>query len=373
MVICAVVLGVGLRFLKAQAPAAGISAPPSVPIEAAAAARTDVPIYLEGLGTVQALNTVSVTTRVDGQLQRVNFTEGQDIKAGDVLAKIDPRPYQATLDHAAATKAKDAVLLANARRDLQRYIMLAPQNYTSRQTLDTQRALVAQLEAQVSIDQASIDSAMTNLDYTTIRSPIDGRTGIRLVDAGNNLTAAANTTIVVVTQIRPISVVFTLPEEHISAVSRSLAGGKLTAIAFSRDNKTELDRGETAVLDNEINQANGTIRLKATFPNANEALWPGDFVNIKLLVRTETNVITVPAAAVQRGPEGPYTYLVKPDNTVEIRPISLKQFENGTAVVANGLEAGDTVVTGGQYRLQAGAHVQSAPPDGASAGRQPEP
>jgi multidrug efflux system membrane fusion protein len=355
-------VGTALWVRHVEAPAAQVPPPAGVPVEAAIAARNPVPIYLEGLGTVQAFNTVTVTTRVDGQLQSLNFTEGQDVKAGDVLAQIDPRPYQATLDQAVATKAKDDAQLANAKRDLQRYIMLAPHNFTSTQTLDTQRALVAQLEAQVQIDQAQIDSAKTNLDYSTIRSPINGRTGIRGVDAGNNLLASANTGIVVITQLQPISVVFTLPEESLPEVSAGMAQGLRTAVALSRDNKTELDRGTLAVLDNEINQANGTIRLKATFPNSNKTLWPGDFANVKLLVRTETNAISVPASALQRGPNGLYVFVIKPDKTAEIRPIALEQFYDGKALIKSGLHEGEKVVTGGQYRLQPGARVEFSTP-----------
>lgn len=334
--------------------------PPAIPVETARATRTNVPIYLDGLGTVQAFNTVTVTTRVDGALQTVNFVEGQEVKAGDVLAQIDPRPYQAALEQAVATKAKDSAQLANAQLDLQRYITLAPQNYTSKQTLDTQRALVAQLDAQVKMDQAAIDAAQTNLDYTTIRSPIDGRTGIRLVDAGNNLLASANTAIVVVTQLHPISVIFTLPEEDFSAVSHALAGSQpLTAIALSRDQKTELDRGKVAVLDNQINQTSGTLRFKATFPNPKATLWPGDFVNIRLLIRTEQNALTIPSTAVQRGPDGLFAYVVGPESTVSTRPIKIAQFGDGRAIITDGLKTGDQVVSTGQYRLQPGARIAS--------------
>jgi multidrug efflux system membrane fusion protein len=340
-----------------QAPA---TTPPPIPVETAAASRADVPIYLMGLGTVQAFNTITVTTRVDGQLQTISFVEGQDVKAGDVLAQIDPHPYQAALDQAVATKAKDEAQLANAKLDLQRYAVLAPQNYTSKQIFDTQRALVAQLDAQVRMDQAAIDLATTNLDYTTIKSPIDGRTGIRQVDAGNNLLTTANTPIVVVTQMKPISVIFTLPEEDLPAVRKAAAAGPVSVIAFSRDQKTELDRGTVAVLDNEILQTTGTIRIKATFPNATESLWPGDFVNAQLLSGTQRNILTIPSPAVQRGPNGLYAYLVKPDSTVEMRPLTLDQFAGGQAIIESGLQAGERVVTAGQYRLQPGARVQNS-------------
>jgi multidrug efflux system membrane fusion protein len=340
-----------------QAP---VPTPPPIPVETAAASRADVPIYLMGLGTVQAFNTITVTTRVDGQLQTISFVEGQDVKAGDILAQIDPRPYQAALDQAVATKAKDEAQLANAKLDLQRYAVLAPQNYTSKQIFDTQRALVAQLDAQVRMDQAAIDLATTNLDYTTIKSPIDGRTGIRQVDAGNNLLTTANTPIVVVTQMKPISVIFTLPEEDLPAVRKAAAAGPVTVVAFSRDQKTELDRGTVAVLDNEILQSTGTIRIKAAFPNATESLWPGDFVNAQLLSEIQRNVLTIPSPAVQRGPNGLYAYVVKPDSTVEIRELKFDQFAGGQAIIDSGLQPGERVVTAGQYRLQPGSPVQSS-------------
>jgi multidrug efflux system membrane fusion protein len=337
------------------------AAPPPVPVETAAARRADVPIYLDGLGTVQAFNTVTVTTRVDGQIQSINFVEGQEMKSGEVLAQIDPRPYQAAYDQTVATKAKDEAQLANAKLDLQRYATLAPQAYTSKQTYDTQRALVAQLEAQVQIDQAAIDTAKTNLDYTTIRSPIDGKAGIRLVDAGNNVLASANTGIVVLTQMKPISVIFTLPEEDLAAVQRAVAAGPLTVVALSRDQKTEIDRGTVAVIDNEINQTSGTVRLKATFPNEKEALWPGEFVIAHVLIQTKHDVLTIPSPAVQRGPDGLYAYVVKADDTVEMRALKLDQFSEGSAIITGGLQPGERVVTAGQYRLQPGARIQAQP------------
>jgi multidrug efflux system membrane fusion protein len=341
-----------------DAPAAVLQPVQAIPVQAAIVRRADVALYLEGLGTVQAFNTVTVTTRVDGQLQSVNFVEGEEVRQGDTLAQIDPRPYRAAYDQAVATKAKDAAMLANAQLDLQRYRSLASQNAIATQMLDAQRATVAQMKAQVAVDQAAIDSAKANLDYTTIRSPIDGRAGIRQVDMGNNLVTTANTAVVVVTQMHPVSVIFSLPEENLPDVENGMAAGSLRAIAVARDNKTELDRGDTVVLDNEVNQTTGTLKLKATFPNARERLWPGDFVNVKLLVRTEKNVLTVPAPAVQRGPNGQFVYVVRPDSTVAVRRIALVRFANNAAVIESGVRPGETVVTAGQYRLQAGARVQ---------------
>jgi multidrug efflux system membrane fusion protein len=360
-------LGAGYWLMRAPAPTPMAAMPPEIPVQTAFAAQSDVPIYFDGLGTVQAFNTVTVTTRVDGQLQRVNFVEGQDVKAGDVLAQIDPRTYQATYDQAVSTKAKDEAQLANAKLDLQRYESLAPQNYTSKQTLDTQKALVSQLDAQVKMDQAAIEFAGTNLDYATIKSPIGGRTGIRLVDAGNNVLAASNTSLVVVTQMQPISVIFTLPADDLPAFTIAAAAGRLTVLALSRDLKSELDRGAVAVLDNQIVQTTGTIRLKATFPNAKGTLWPGQFVNARLLIETKHNVVTIPSTAVQRGPNGLYAYVVKPNSTVEMRPLTLDQLDGGEAIIKDGLKPGEQVVRAGQYRLQAGVRVHASNSDVASA------
>jgi multidrug efflux system membrane fusion protein len=357
IIVVMVLLGASVWARHAEAPAAVAHSTPAIPVEVAAAKRADVPLYLQGLGTVQAFNTVTVTTRVDGQIQNIDFADGQEVKAGDVLAQIDPRIYQATYDQAVATEAKDQAQLANAKLDLQRYTALTKLDDISQQIYATQRALVAQLEAQIKMDQAAVESTKTNLDYTTIRSPIDGRAGIRQIDLGNNLLTTANTNVVVVTQMQPISVVFSLPEENLSDVTKATAAHTLVAIALSRDSKTELDRGSIVVLDNEVNQASGTLKLKATFPNAHERLWPGDFVNINLLVRTEKNVLTVPSSALQRGPNGQYAYVVKPDGIVAVRPLSFERFASGSAVIRNGLQAGEIVVTAGQYRLQPGAHV----------------
>jgi multidrug efflux system membrane fusion protein len=367
----ATVLGLGAGYRLLHAPAAPVpeSKSPAIPVQTALAQRTDVPIYFDGLGTVQAFNTVTVTTRVDGQLQAVNFVEGQNVKTGDVLAQIDPRPYRAALDQAVATKAKDGAQLANAKLDLQRYTALASQNAIALQVLAAQTALVAQLEAQVKMDQAAIDLATTNLDYTAIKSPIDGLTGIRLVDAGNNMLAAANTSLVVLTQMHPISVVFTLPEENLPAIAKHSAAGALTVIALSRDLKTELDRGTVAVVDNQILQTTGTIRLKATFPNLKNTLWPGQFVNARLLIETQRHVVTIPSPAVQRGPNGLYAYVVKSDSTVEMRALKLEQFSTGQAIIESGLRPGERVVTAGQYRLKTGDRIQTSNRDVASAAR----
>lgn len=330
----------------------------AITVETALATRSDVPVYLEGLGTVQAFYTVTVTARVDGELQKVAFVEGQTLKKGDLIAQIDPRPYQAALDQAIATHAKDVAQLASAKADLDRYELLAPQNLASKQTLDSQHALVAQLQAQIKGDQANIDNARTQLSYTTITSPIQGKTGIRRVDPGNNVHATDTSGIVVVTQVQPISCIFTLPEEALPTVNAALERGTVSVTAMSRDGKTELDSGSIALVDNQIDQSTGTIRVKATFPNPHNALWPGEFVNARVLLRTERNALTVPSNAIQRGPNGMFTYVVKADSTVEARPLKIGNETNELTVVTDGLKDGEQVVLSNQYRLRPGATVR---------------
>ena len=343
-----------------RADAAARTAPTAIAVDTAAVTHADVPIYLSGLGTVQAFYTVTVTARVDGELQRIAFTEGQTVRKGDLLAQIDPRPNQAAYEQAVATKAKDAAQLGNAKRDLERYTILQPQDLASKQTVDTQRAMVDQLNAQVQVDQALIDNARTQLDYTRITSPINGRTGIRLVDPGNIVHAAATTGIVVVTQVQPISVIFTLPEEDLPAINAALSAGPVNVTTVSRDGSTELDQGTLTLVDNEIDQTTGTAKLKATFSNAHNTLWPGQYVDARVLVRTERNVLTLPTAAVQLGPNGPFTYVVKQDSTVEVRQLKLGDESGGLTVVRSGLALNERVVTSNQYRLQAGVHVRTA-------------
>jgi multidrug efflux system membrane fusion protein len=340
------------------ADAASRNTPPTIAVDTAAASHSDVPIYLQGLGTVQAFYTVTVTARVDGEIQKIGFTEGQTVHKGDLLAQIDPRPNQAAYEQAVATKAKDAAMLGNAKRDLDRYYLLQPQDLASKQTVDTQRATVDQLTAQVQVDQAAIDNARTQLDYTRITSPIEGRTGIRLIDPGNIVRAAGTAGIVVVTQVQPISVVFTLPEENISMVGAALALGPVEVTTLSRDGDAVLDQGTLTLIDNQIDQTTGTARLKATFSNTRNTLWPGQFVNARVLVRTERNVITVPSSAVQLGPNGPFTYVIKGDSTVEVRPLELGAESAGLTIIKKGITLNERVVTSNQYRLQAGVHVR---------------
>jgi multidrug efflux system membrane fusion protein len=346
-------------------------AAPAIAVELATAQRADVPVYLEGLGTVQAFYTVTATARVDGQIQKIGFTEGQEVKKGALLAQIDPRPYQAALGVAIATRDKDRAQLTNARRDMERYTLLAPEDLASKQTVDTQQALIAQLTAQVKGDEAAIDNARTQLDYTSIKSPINGRTGIRQVDPGNNVHAADTTGIVVVTQLEPISVIFTLPEEAFGELSAALQRGPVTATALSRDGTEELDRGIVALIDNQIDQTTGTIRVKATLPNKQRRLWPGEFVNLRALTRTQHAVLTIPASALERGPEGLFTYVVRADSTVAVAQLSASEPANGVVVVQKGLEAGDRVVISNQYRLQPGSHIRANTPKAVKAGAVP--
>lgn len=369
-VVAAVLLMVGWIWLtRKPADAAGPKrAAAAVAVDTAVAVRHDVPVYLEGLGNVQAFYTAKISSRVDGQLERVGFVEGQLVKKGDLLAQIDPRPLQAALEQATAMQAKDSAQLESARRDLERYTVLAPKNLISQQVLDAQKALVAQLEAQVKVDGAAIDNARTQLAYATIVAPFAGRTGIRLVDPGNIVHATDTTGIVVVTQIQPISVLFTLPEDAISQVTQAIAAGKVAVTALSRDDHTELDSGTLALVDNQIDMATGTVKLKATFENTRNALWPGQFVNMRILLQQRHDAVTVPTPAVQRGPDGMFAYVVKADMTVEPRPIETAEETDGLTVITGGLAAGDRVVTTNQYRLQPGATVRVVAPTSAKSG-----
>jgi multidrug efflux system membrane fusion protein len=342
---------------KAQAPP---PAPPAIPVQAATAGRADVPIQETGLGSVQAFNTVTIKVRVDGELQKVDFTEGQMVKAGDLLAQIDPRPFQAALDQALAKQAQDQAQLGNARLNLRRDSDLATHQFATQQVVDNEKASVAQLEAAIKGDEAAIENARVQLGYTTITAPIGGRTGIRLIDQGNIVHATDANGIVVLTQLQPISVIFTLPEDDLPAIAEAQEKGPVTVTAVNRDDKGELDKGTLALVDNEIDQTTGTLRLKATFPNPHNRLWPGQFVNIRVLLRTDRDVLTVPSGAIQRGPAGLYVYRLKPDSTVEIQPVEVGPYGDNVAVVTAGLDPGDRIVTAGQYRLQPGARVAVA-------------
>jgi multidrug efflux system membrane fusion protein len=338
-----------------------------------------VPIYLDGLGTVQASATVTVKAMVDGPLLEVPVKEGQDVAVGDVLARIDPRTYQAALDQAAAKKAQDEATLANARLDLARYQKLAATAYTSAQQADTQKALVAQLEAQVAQDQAQIDNARTLLSYTTVKAPVPGRVGIRQVDAGNIVHAADATGMVVITTLKPISVVFTLPQQSLPAVAAAMAEGTPEVLALPQvmDQGTEgkvLDRGTLTVLDNQVDPTTGTIKLKASFPNEKLLLWPGAFVTVRLRVDTRHDAVVVPPVAVQRGPHGPYIYVLTDDQTVARRNITVGHESLTATIVAEGVQAGDRVVVDGAARLTDKAKVTVLPgPDAAPVVNAPVP
>lgn len=350
----------GRALMKKPADAATQKAPPAVLVDTAKVAKADVPIYVQGLGTVQAFYTVTVTARVDGELQKVAFTEGQNVKRGDLLAQIDPRPNQASYEQALATKAKDQAMLENAKRDLDRYTLLQPQDLASKQTVDTARASVDQLTAQMKVDQAAIDSAHTQLDYTRIVSPIDGRTGIRQVDPGNIVRAADTTGIVVVTQLQPISVIFTLPQEQLRSIADAMNKGAVEVTTLSRDGSQVLDTGRLLLIDNTISTSSGTAKLKAIFDNKASHLWPGQYVNARVKIRVDQSALTLPSAAVQRGPNGVYTYVVKSDSTVEVRQLEIGDDTNGITIVTKGLQLDESVVTTNQYRLQPGAHVRTA-------------
>ena len=334
-----------------------------VPVVAGKVEQKDMPIYLDGLGTVQAFYTVTVHTRVDGELDKVLFTEGQEVKTGDLLAVVDPRPYQAALDQAIGKKAQDEAQLANAKLTLGRNTDLLNKKVIDQQDFDTSKYSMAQFQAAVQADQAAIESAQTNLDYTQIKSPIDGRTGVRIVDPGNIVHAADANGIVVITQMQPISVVFTLPEQKIESIlNAGGASGGLKVLALDRGNTATLDEGSLAVVDNEIDQTTGTVKLKATFPNKDLKLWPGKFVNARLVLATQKNATVIPSSVVQRGPQGTYAYLIKPDKTVEMRPIKVAQTEGNLTLVEEGLSSGEQVVVDGQYKLQPGAHVELTTP-----------
>lgn len=342
-----------------------------VAVTVAPAVQQDIPVTLDALGTVQAFYTITVRAQVDGIITSIAFNEGQEVKRGEILAQIDPRPYQAALAQAQAKKAQDEALLANARLDLQRYTQLSRNEGVSRQQADTQRALVAQYEAQVQADQAAIDSARTQLDFTTIRSPIDGRVGLRLVDPGNLASAGANTGIVTVTQTRPIAINFTLPQQQLPAVQDAMAAGDVPVVVLDPAGQ-ERASGKLLTIDNQVDTSTGTIRLKAVFPNEDQRLWPGSYVNVRLRVATLRGVTAIPLVAVQRGPQGAFAFVLQPDSTVQQRPLQLGMQTATVAVVREGVALGDRVVTSGGLRLTPGAQVSLADgPGGAAPPRGP--
>lgn len=328
-----------------------------VPVLAATPRVQDVPVYLDGVGAIRALNTVTVRSQVDGKLIAVNFTEGQDVKKGDVLGEIDPALYQATYDQAVAKKAQDQAQLANQRIDLTRYEQLAASNAGSKQQADTQRALVAQTEALVKADQAAIDNAAATLSYTKIVAPLSGRAGLRQVDQGNIIHASDTTGLVVITELQPIAVWFSLPQQQIMRVNAAAAKGTLAVDVFGNDGVTVIDTGKLTGIDNQVDQTTGTLRLKAEFPNAHYQLWPGQFVNVRLKVETLTQALVVPTSAVQRGPIGTFSYVIGEDNVVSAKPVTVTQQNEHDAVIASGLSPNDRVVTTGFANLSDGSKV----------------
>jgi multidrug efflux system membrane fusion protein len=361
-------VGLGLWLGGAAAAPKNDAPPPAVPVSAQKAESRDMPVYVRGIGTVQAANAVSIKTRVDGQIVKVDFTEGQELKAGAPLFEIDPRPYQAALDQANAAKAKDQAQLASASADLKRDELLLARDFQTRQAYDQQKALVGQVQAAIAGDDAQIQTAQLNFNYATIRSPIDGRAGARLVDIGNLVHAADNAVLVSVVQLRPIYVSFTEPQSAFESIRASQAKTAIDTTALTPDDKKTLAQGKLSLIDNQIDQASGTIHLKAQFPNADEALWPGEFVNLQLTVDTLKNAVTVPTRTVQQGPDGPYLFVVKDDMTVENRNVTIAETVGDTVAISKGLAAGETVVVDGQYRLDQGTRVslEQQPPAAAA-------
>lgn len=361
--VSALLAGGALAPAHAQQPAAG----PAVPVTVSVVARHDLPILLGNIGAVQPNQSVLIRTRVDGTLQQLFFTEGQEVKQGQKIAQVDPRPYQAVLDQAQAKLAADQAQLANAQRDLARYSQLERSQFASRQSVDTQTALVAQLTAQLKSDRAAIEAAQVNLDYTTITAPFDGRMGLRQMDVGTvmRLADTSGAGIVTISQIHPVAVVFSLPQESLPAIQKAMAaaraqGRALAVTAFGAEDHTRLAEGRLLTIDNAIDTTSGTIKLKALFDNADNALWPGQFVNASLKLGERVNVVAVPSVGVQHGPNFQFVYVVKPDDTVELRKVQVGADDGVTAMIAKGLEPGEKIVVNGQSRLRAGARVTIA-------------
>jgi membrane fusion protein, multidrug efflux system len=347
----------------AELPDAAAQTPvPGVPVTAGTVAAQDVPVFLNGIGTVQAYNMVAIKSRVDGQIVKVDFKEGQDIKTGDPLFQVDPRPFQAALEQAQAAKQKDEAQLVGAQLDLDRYEKLLGSGWQTRQSYDQQKATVGQLQASIKGDEAQINTAKLNLSYADIRSPIDGRLGARLVDKGNLVHANDNTPLVMITEVKPIFVSFTLPQDNFDDLREGQNKAPLGVYAYSGDGKKQLADGKLTLIDNAIDQATGTIHLKARFDNDDERLWPGEFVSLRVILSTRRDVATVPSQTVQDGPDGHYAYVIKPDNTVERRAVEVASIQDGIAVVTKGLTPGERVVVDGQYRLTNGARVTPQAP-----------
>ncbi len=366
----------GLFVWRAGVPGFGAKAavndkgPPPVPVTAVAASIRNMPVYVEGLGSVQAFNTVAVKTRVDGYIVHVFFREGQEVKAGDLLFQIDPRPFENVIQQAEATKEKDEAQLQSAQLDLDRAAKLLTPGFQTRQGYDQQKATVGQLQAAIKADEAQISTARLNLDYSLVKSPIEGRTGQRLVDIGNLVQAAQNSNLVMITQLRPIFVSFTVPAERLDAIRKNQGQQHLKVIAYAMDDKTQLAQGELTLIDNQVDPATGTIHLKAQFDNAGEPLWPGQFVNARIVLSTRQNAVTVPEEAVMEGPNGAYVYVIGDNDTVQRRPVEVAATQEGVSVLGRGLQSGERIVMEGQYRLTDGARVKIGAPTQVQAGGQ---
>ena len=350
-------LGTFLYATNTSAPAATAPEPVRVPVVTSMVTSGDVPIYLRGVGTVIAYNNVVVRSQITGQLVKISFNQGQTVHQGDVLAEIDPRPYQAQLDQMTANRDRDQAQLINAQQNLNRYTQLGSKGWATPQLVETQQAQLGQLQAMVKSDEALMDAARVNLSYTQLTAPIDGVTGIRQIDNGNIIHPTDPNGLVDVTQIRPISIIFTLPETTFGEIQAQMAKGPLKVLAYSQDDKTELDQGTLELIDNQILQTTGTIRLRANFPNVRRMLWPGELVNARLLLETRHNGLTIPPGAVQQGPNGSYVYVIAPNETAQLHPVKVDQISEGAAVIDSGVQANEAVVVDGQYGLQPGSLV----------------
>jgi multidrug efflux system membrane fusion protein len=330
----------------------------SVPVAVAKAEVRDMPVVLSGLGSVEAFNTVAVKSRLDGQLIRVNVKEGQEVREGELLAEIDPRPYEVQLSQAQATLFKDQAALKDARLNLDRFQQLYKDGVIPKQQFDTQGSLEAQLDGAVRADQAQVDTVKLNLVYTRITAPVSGRIGLRQIDAGNMVHASDPNGLLVITQLQPIAVIFSLPQDDLQSVSQHMRKGKLPVDAYSRDDQTKIATGSLTTIDNQIDTTTGTGKLKAVFDNRDRSLWPNQFVNVHLLLEVRKNNIVVPAAAIQRGPQGTYIFTVKPDQTAEMRPVTVVFAQGNFSAISQGISAGELVVTDGQDKLQPGTRVE---------------
>ncbi|HTP94072.1 MAG TPA: efflux RND transporter periplasmic adaptor subunit [Xanthobacteraceae bacterium] len=358
-----------IRHGKSQA--AQPAGPPAIPVTATASIQRDVPIYYDALGTVQALNTIAIRAQVTGKIISIDFRQGQEVKKGDVLAKIDPAPFKANLDQAIAKKVEDQAQLVAAIKDLERFTTLVKKNFETQQNVDLQQAKVDQTKATIDADQGAIEAAQTQLDYATITAPIDGVVGFRQIDIGNIIHTTDPNPLTVLTQVRPCVAIFTLPQSDLGPVREAMLRGTVSVLAFDQNDKDQLAEGHLLLIDNQIDQSTSTIRLKAEFPNEDERLWPGEFVRIRILITTRKDAVTIPPVALQRGPDGFYVWVIKPDNTVEQRPVDALTVNDSTAVATKGLAAGEHVVVNGQSRLEAGSRV-NVRPDNPSPSAAPE-